>query len=159
MAGMLAAQNDARSRLNLAPLAWSADLMAQAEETVKAASDGECSKTSVGKIGATSQASIYWAPALRRVDGAGIAQEILPSFLVSEWKAGRADYDLARSECRKSGACEQYARMIAPRARAVGCAKAVCNTQAQVWACQYSGGEVSTQPATSAPALRPRQNN
>src|SRR5689334_20979215 len=112
MNGMLAAHNDVRTRLNLAPLTWSGELMAQAEATVAAAADAGCSQSSALEAGAADGASMFWAPAIRRVDGAGIVQDLIPSYLVSRWRAGRADYDTARLECRKPGACEEYARIV-----------------------------------------------
>jgi hypothetical protein len=154
MAGMLAAQNEVRRRLNLAQLGWSNELTEKAEETVQRASEGACSRSLAERTGATDAASIYWAPGVRRLDGGGKAQEISPSFLVSEWRAGSADYDPVRGECRRTGHCEQYARMVAPTARAVGCSKTICANQAQIWACHYSG---AGQPASTT--LRPRQGD
>jgi hypothetical protein len=90
-------------------------------------------------VGEAAKASIYWSAPLRRLGGEGRTQDIRPSFLVSEWSAGRSDYDLAAATCRRSGDCDQYARMVAPAAKSVGCAKIVCQSQAQVWACQYDG--------------------
>src|SRR5262245_59393542 len=93
--GILAAPHDAPGRLNLAPLSWSAELTTRAEETVRGASQGTCSKSDAETAGTKDGASVFWAPPIRRIDGAGMVQDILPSFLVSEWKAGRADYDPA----------------------------------------------------------------
>lgn len=153
MTGMLAAQNSVRTQLKLSPLTWSNDLTARAETTAKSAAEGGCSRSLAERAGETRSAGIYWAPGVRRLDGGGKPQDISPAFLVSEWKVGRADYDAVRGECRREGACEQYARMVAPAARAVGCSKAVCANRAQVWACHYSG------PATPPPELRRLQGN
>jgi hypothetical protein len=142
MAGMLAAQNNIRVQLKLPPLVWSGELASQAEATAKAASEGGCARSTADKTGSARSASIYWAPGVRRVDGDGRAQEISPAFLVSEWRSGRSDYDPSLGECRRSGACEQYARMVASSARAVGCSKVTCQNQSQVWACHYSAGQV-----------------
>jgi hypothetical protein len=150
---MLAAQNNARSQLGLPPLTWSTELTARAEATAGSISEGVCTRTQVEKAGASVGAAVYWAPGVRGLDGSGKAQDISPAYLITEWKAGRADYDTVRGECRRTGACEQYARMIAPPASAVGCAKAVCSSQAQVWACHYARAE----PA--GPELRQRQGN
>ena len=161
MNGMLAAQNDVRSRLNLAPLTWSGELMTQAEATATAAADAGCSQSAATEAGAAHTASMFWAPAIRRVDGAGLVQDIIPSYLVSQWKAGRTDYDASRLECRRTGACEHYARMVAPGSRAVGCARMVCANQAQVWACRYSDGRAAAAAPIQNPpvGLRPRQND
>jgi pathogenesis-related protein 1 len=149
---MLAAQNNARAQLRLPPLAWSAELTATAEATAKSMSEGACSRTQVERAGRASAAAVYWAPGVRRLDGGGKAQDILAAYLVTEWKAGRADYDPARSECRRTGACEQYARMISPSARSVGCARAICSSQAQVWACHYAGPEPALPDLRRLPA-------
>lgn len=146
VAGMLAAQNEVRARLNLHSLVWSGDLAATAEATAKSIAEDACTRSEADKIAATHSASVYFAPGMRRLDGGGNAQQISPAFLVSEWKDGRADYDAGRGECRRAGDCEQYARMVSPDARAVGCAKAICASQAQVWACHYSGVGAASPP-------------
>jgi hypothetical protein len=142
MAGMLAAQNSIRTQLKLSPLVWSSELAFQAEATARSASEGGCARSTADKTGTARSASIYWAPGVRRVDGGGKAQDISPAFLVSEWREGRDDYDPSLGECRRSGACEQYARMVSSSARAVGCSKVTCQNQSQVWACHYSGAAV-----------------
>jgi pathogenesis-related protein 1 len=139
VAGMLSAQNAARARLNLPPLAWSADLTAAAESTAKSIAETACSRAHAERAGGASSSAVYWAPGVRGLDGRGRAQDLSASYVVSEWIAGRADYDPVRGECRRTGACEQYARMVEPPIREVGCAKAVCSSQAQVWACHYLG--------------------
>jgi pathogenesis-related protein 1 len=152
MAGILAAQNEARARLGLTSLTWSGALAARADATVKAIG-GACTQSAVYKAAKDGNASVYWIAPLRRLGGGAKAQDIGASFIVSEWSAGRGEYDLATAVCRKSGICEQYARMVAPAARAVGCAKVVCASQAQVWACHYDGPQAT--PAVD-PGLRRR---
>jgi hypothetical protein len=151
MAGMLHAQNEARARLGLPALTWSGDLSAKAEAAANAAG-GLCTQSAALKAGRTGNTSIFWSAPLRRLGGAGSAQDISPSYLVSEWSAGRTDYDLAATTCRRSGTCDQYARMVAPAAKAVGCSKTVCESGAQVWACQY-GTQQTPKPD---PSLRRR---
>lgn len=138
LAGMLAAQNDARARLGVPALTWSPELAAKATKTAKAASTGSCSSSAADKIGKTEKASIFWAAGIRRLGAALTAQEISASFLVSRWTEGRNNYDVATGMCRtKAGNCEQFARMVAPKAKTIGCAKVICANQGQVWACQY----------------------
>lgn len=137
LAGMLAAQNEVRSRLNLSQLSWSADLAAKAAETAKAASGRTCSKTNTIRAGQSAGAAIYWSAPLRMFSGGGAPQEIAPFYLVSEWQAGAADYDSQTGQCRKAGACQSFARLANPEIRTVGCARNVCDSQAQIWACHY----------------------
>jgi len=137
MTGMLAAQNSARQRIGLPPLTWSSELATKAEASATAAATANCSTNSVTRVAANEGIAVYWASGLSRLGGAPSVQNILPSFLVSEWSAARNDYDLARHLCRRSGACDQYAQMVSPDAHQVGCAKAICPSQAQVWMCRY----------------------
>ncbi|HEX5008510.1 MAG TPA: CAP domain-containing protein [Hyphomonadaceae bacterium] len=147
MEGMLAAQNGARQRIGLPPLTWSSDLASKADASASAAATVNCSINSTMRASAAEGTASYWAAGLSRLGGTASIQNIVPSFLVSEWVAGQADYDLARHTCRRSGACDQYARMVSPAARQVGCARAICPSQAQVWICRYDD---SAPPAGSS---------
>lgn len=154
MQGMIAAQNAARQRIGLPPLTWSSDLSAKAEATAAvAAANTNCSASSVTRAAAAEGVAVYWAAGLNRLGGTSGIQTILPSFLVSEWSAGRPDYDLARHTCRRSGPCEQYARMVSPNAHQVGCARAICPSQAQVWVCRYD----DSAPPITTTATSPRR--
>lgn len=137
LSGMLAAQNAVRVRLNLSQLAWSADLEGRAKETAASAASKTCSRTDALKKGEAAGAAIYWAPSLRTFARGDAAQEIAPGYLVSEWQAGSADYDTATRQCRKGGVCKSYAHLVEPEVRAVGCARLLCDSQAQIWACHY----------------------
>lgn len=139
MKGMLAAQNDARTRLGLSALTWSPDLTTKAAAVTKAATSGSCSTTMANTVGKAQNASIFWAAGLSRVGGRESAQVISPSYLISRWREGASAYDAATGKCRtKTGNCEQFSRMVAPNAKTVGCARTICPNQTQVWACLYS---------------------
>lgn len=148
--GLMAAQNEARRRLNLAPLTWSGELAMKARQTAETAA-ASCTRSATFRIGETDQAAVYFAAALPRYSGGSGMQAISPSFLVSEWQTGRDDYDSVTRECRSSGECQSWARMVAPAARSAGCARVVCPSQAQIWACQYD--------TPKSPDLRRRAGN
>ncbi len=150
MAGMLAAQNSARQRIGLSPLAWSADLATKAEAAAKTEAEGRCTSATARKAAEAEGVAVYWAARLSVLGGGASAQTILPSFVVSEWSAGRPDYDLSRHACRRSGACDQYAKMVSPTAKQVGCARAICPSHAQVWVCRYDDSRPPTPSATSS---------
>lgn len=138
MRGMLAAQNDARSKAGAFPMTWSSELALKAAATAKAAAAGSCPVTSAEKAGKEKNASIFWAPGLRRLGPDLAVQDMSPAYLVSRWREGRVNYDNISRLCRsKGGDCEAYARMIAPKAKAVGCAKQICPNKTQIWACHY----------------------
>jgi pathogenesis-related protein 1 len=146
MEGMLAAQNAARQRIGLPMMTWSPELAAKAEAIASAEAAGKCNINSTEKTAAAQDVAAYWASGLRNVGGITGVQGILPSFLVSEWSTGRPDYDLARHQCRRDGACDQYAKMVSPTAHQVGCARAICPSQAQVWICRYDDSVAPSSP-------------
>lgn len=121
MTGMLAAQNETRARMGLSALKWSTDMETAAKAVVKAGAVGSCGQSSAEKAGKKGDASIFWAPGLRRL-GQPTAQDILARYVVSRWADAKSD---------------QITRMTAPKARTVGCAKVLCPNQTQVWACKY----------------------
>ncbi len=85
------------------------------------------------------QCRLLWAPGVRRIDGASLAQNLSPAFVVSEWKSGAADYDAGVGACRRTGACTTFSKVTSPQATAVGCAREVCPNQSQIWVCRFSG--------------------
>lgn len=146
MEGMLAAQNAARQRIGLPAMTWSPELAAKAEVSALAEAKGKCTINSTEKTAAAQGVASYWAAGLRSIGGTIGIQNILPSFLVSEWSTGRPDYDLTRHQCRRGGSCDQYARMVSPTAHQVGCAMAICPSQGQVWICRYDDSVARTSP-------------
>ena len=139
MRGMVAAQNDARKKMGAPALAWSSELASKAAATVKAAATGSCPVTAAEKAGKANNAGIFWAPGLRRLGPDLAVQDISPGYLVSRWREGRTNYDTVARQCRSKGSdCEAYARMIAIKAKTVGCARQICPNKTQIWACHYT---------------------
>ncbi|MFT3725793.1 MAG: CAP domain-containing protein [Hyphomonadaceae bacterium] len=139
LTGMLAAQNDARKRIGVPALKWSSDLASRADAAAKTAGKGSCSINMAERAAKAENGSYYWAAGMPRIAGSNVAQDISASYLVSRWREGSADYDVAKGLCRtKSSSCDSYSRMVAPKAKFVGCARNTCSNQAQVWICLYS---------------------
>ncbi len=138
VSGMLAAQNQVRTRLGLQPLLWSADLTDTARATVRTASQGACTMASTANAVRDQDVSLHWAPSIRRLGGADAAQDISAAYVVSLWREGRPAHEAANGECpRGSSQCLAYARIVAPKNREIGCARLICPNQAQIWACHY----------------------
>lgn len=138
LAGMLDAQNQIRVRLGLDPLVWSAALTEAAKDGARAASKGACTMSSTANAVRDQDVSLYWAAAIRRLGGAGAAQDIPAPYVVARWREGRAAFEAGDQSCRSgSSDCRAYARMVAPANREIGCARVLCPSQAQVWVCQY----------------------
>ncbi|MBS0483509.1 MAG: hypothetical protein JSR96_15480 [Proteobacteria bacterium] len=143
LTGMLAAQNDARKRMGVPALKWSSELASRADAIAKAAGKGSCSINAAQRVAKAEKASLFWAAGMRRIAGGDVAQDISASYLVSRWREGSVDYDVAKGLCRStSSSCDGYSRMVAPKARLVGCARNLCSNQAQIWICLYSDQSV-----------------
>ena len=138
VSGMLAAQNQVRARLGLQPLMWSADLTDTARATVRKASQGACNMASTANAVRDQDVSLHWASSLRRLGGVDAVQDISAAYVVSRWREGRQAHDAANGECKDGAShCLAYARMVAPKNREIGCARLICPSQAQIWACHY----------------------
>lgn len=121
LSGLLAAHNETRAKLGLRALEWSSELTKAATATVKGAAIGSCAQSGAVKAGKTDNASIFWAPGLRRL-GQAAPQDILARYVVSRWSEEKSD---------------QFSRMTASKAKTVGCARMFCSNQTQIWACRY----------------------
>lgn len=137
LAGLTAALNDARRRTGLNALAWSDALATKAAETGKRAA-ASCSSGVASRVGREREAAVFWAAALRRMDGVSAVQEISPGYVVGEWRSARSEIDRASGKCRdKSVGCEAWRLLSAPEVSKVGCTKTICANNAQVWACHF----------------------
>jgi pathogenesis-related protein 1 len=149
LTGMLAAHNDIRARLGIAGLAWSSALEAEARTLVTKGADTSCTFSDSHKDLRSEATSVYWTGPIRQSDGEKTAQTLAPAFVVSEWQQGVAGYDATSGACKKTGGvCDDYARIVAPQARQVGCARTICPTQAQIWVCRYDQPPRSTSNAS-----------
>lgn len=132
------AQNALRAKEGRSPLGWSALLAAEAEAGAVRATESVCTLTATLKAQAPGSTNVYWSAPTRRMDGASTSQNLLPGFVVSEWRSGRADYDPVTGKCRQPGlACEAFVRMMSAEHKSVGCAVKTCPNQAQVYICRY----------------------
>lgn len=132
-----AALNDARQRLGLGELAWSETLAKATDTSARKIASGACTVSAAEREGQAADAAVFWAAALPRMDGADSPQEIAPGYIVSQWRGGQQAAD-ADGACRDpSNACEAWRKLSAPAAREVGCARAVCASNAQVWLCRF----------------------
>jgi len=133
MAPMLASQNDARARLGLSPLVWSPDFQKASEAKVSGLVSGLCTSSMARKAADPSMDAVYWASPIRDNYGGQKAQDLSPAFVVSEWK----DRAVRGSGCDKDATCNAFGLITRVASRRVGCATAVCPSQARVWVCRF----------------------
>lgn len=150
IAGMLAQQNAVRARLGLPLLSWSDELADKARAPFAEAHTSSCMAQTVDTTARDSQIAYFLAAPLRMIGSGPRAQVLTATSVVSEWSAGKSAMDPVTRACDRfkpgGRACESYARMTFPAARKVGCAKMVCQTAAQIWACSYDAAPASSTP-------------
>ena len=129
--------NHVRRRLGLSPLIWSAPAAQEAGALAAQAASRGCTAAAAEAVVEGRNSAVFWAPALRRVDGQAQAQVISPGYAVSMWSDGRQDLDLKTRSCRDSSNCEAFLQMTAPTARSVGCSRLVCPSKAQILVCRF----------------------
>lgn len=138
LAVMLQPLNQIRTSLDRKPVVWS-NALAQEASVISATASSECSYSSARKAVGSASAIFYWAPGIRRIDGASLAQELSPAFVVSEWQSGGEDYNSGTGDCRRPGACTTFSKIASPKATSVGCAREICPNQSQIWVCRFGG--------------------
>lgn len=131
------ALNEVRGRQGLGELAWSETLSKAADASARTIASTACTAGAAERAGRDAGGAVFWAAALPRLDGGDSAQDIAPGYLVSQWRAGQHAVD-ANGKCRdQSSACEAWMKLSSPDAAAVGCARSVCASNAQVWICRF----------------------
>jgi hypothetical protein len=133
--------NHLRDRLGRPKLVWSSSLAQEAAGIAARGALGACSLSTVAAAAQGREANIFWAPALRRVDGQAQAQAISPRYAVSVWADGRSSYDPRTKTCRGSSDCDAYLRMTSQAVRVAGCARLACASQAQIIVCRFGFAE------------------
>lgn len=137
LSGLTAALNDARGRAGLPALVWSDALAVMAADTAKQAA-AACTLRATERIARDRKAAVFWASSLPRMDGGGTVQDITPGYVAGEWRSARSEIDRSSGKCRDgSGSCEAWRILSAPEVRKAGCAKTICSSSAQVWACHF----------------------
>lgn len=130
-------QNDYRQKLGLHVLAVSPALQEEAEALVEKNIAMTCAPNVARKIVAGQSAAYFWEPALPRYSGPPSAQDLEPRYVVEVWKSGRQELGVDGVSCDGNSDCENYLQMTRATARKVGCAMAICPSQAQIWICRY----------------------
>jgi pathogenesis-related protein 1 len=146
-AEMVAAHNEWRREVNVSPLIWSAPLADTAQayaDKLKAARGCNPVHGGAKRLGE----NLYWASALKYSGGTTKAQTITPTQVANAWGSEKANYNYSTNTCARGKACGHYTQMVWESTDKVGCGKAVCRDDSQVWVCNYkpSGNIVGRKP-------------
>jgi pathogenesis-related protein 1 len=57
---------------------------------------------------------------------------------VDAWGSEKKDYNRASNTCARGKMCGHYTQVVWRTTTDIGCARAVCSDQSQVWVCNYA---------------------
>lgn len=134
---MVKAHNQYRSETGVSvDVIWSEKLaeMAQAHAN-KLTSEHACElvHSHAGGVGE----NLYWASALIYSTGETEVQPVFPTQVASAWGRERANYHYPSNSCAIGKVCGHYTQMVWANTSEIGCARAVCQDNSQVWVCNY----------------------
>ena len=118
---MLEAHNAVRARVGVPPLAWSAQLAADAQKWAsRLIATNEFAHQPDGRYGEN----------LYGISGGAAS----PGQVVAAWAKEARDYDLRRDTC--SGVCGHYTQLVWRATHNVGCGVA-SDPEREIWVCEY----------------------
>ncbi len=153
---MVQEHNALRAAVGAPELRWSDALARQAAAWAgKLKKEGCAMKHSRGKLGE----NLYWASAQKtttRSKGSSTwksrltLQSIKEKHVVASWASEKPWYSRATNTCNAppGKSCGHYTQMVWENTREIGCGKAVCDDNSQVWVCNYApaGNVVGQRP-------------
>jgi pathogenesis-related protein 1 len=134
---MVAAHNQWRKADGVADVRWSDALAATSRQWADQLKDNNACRMKHSAAKGYGE-NLYWASARRWSDGRVELQNITPARVVNTWGEEKKDYDYAANTCAPGKQCGHYTQVVWKSTTEVGCARAVCADQSQVWVCQYT---------------------
>jgi len=144
---LLKEHNALRASIGTPELRWSDDLARQATAWVNELKKSGCGMkhSHTAKLGE----NLYWASPLKTGSrGKGksawkwhLAQQpVEEATVVASWATEQPWYSPATNTCDAppGKTCGHYTQMVWANTREIGCAKAVCDDNSQVWVCNYA---------------------
>ncbi len=136
---MVAAHDEARARDGVAGVVWSDELARHAQEWADRLRDNRACglehRPIQGAFARKYGENLYRAGALRWSTGKTEPVSVSPAQVVEEWISEKQYYDYANNRC--SGVCGHYTQVVWAASTNIGCARAVCPDDSQIWVCNY----------------------
>lgn len=137
---MVQEHNALRAEIGAPKLRWSKPLARQAATWATTLKKSGCAmRHSRGKLGE----NLYWASA--RITTAknktrSAPQAITEKDVAAAWASEKAWYSRASNSCNAppGKSCGHYTQMVWAKTKEIGCAKAVCDDNSQIWVCNYA---------------------
>ena len=136
-ADMLATHNQWRHAEGVPPLKGSDALSNSAQQWADQLKETKACKMQHSGIKGLGE-NLYWASPRRWSDGHRELQPVTATHVTNAWGNEKKDYDYAGNTCTPGKMCGHYTQVVWRTTTEVGCARAVCADQSQVWVCQYT---------------------
>jgi pathogenesis-related protein 1 len=145
---MVNSHNKWRSSVKTAPVTWSNDLASSAQnyaDTLRDKQHCQMVHSHTKDVGE----NLFWASPVSYSNSTSALQPVTATQVVDSWGAESKDYNYQINTCKKGKMCGHYTQVVWRDTTQVGCGKAVCSDNSQVWGCrQYSpaGNYVGKKP-------------
>lgn len=132
--------NTLRAAVGAPKLRWSKPLARQAATWATTLKKSGCAmRHSRGKLGE----NLYWASArmtTAKNKTRSAPQAITEKDVAAAWASEKAWYSRASNSCNAppGKSCGHYTQMVWAKTKEIGCAKAVCDDNSQIWVCNYA---------------------
>ncbi|MEY4767473.1 MAG: hypothetical protein RL637_112 [Pseudomonadota bacterium] len=81
--------------------------------------------------------NLFWASAIAYSDGNSKIQSITGTTVTDSWGNEKADYHPDNGNCTLGTICGHYTQVVWKNTQEIGCGKAICADNSQVWVCHY----------------------
>lgn len=144
---MITAHNKWRNEVSVPAIKWSATLADTAQVYAnKLKTSQACKMVHSGAAGLGE--NLFWASALKYSDGTVKVQTVTPTKGTDAWGSEKLDYTYSTNTCAAGKVCGHYTQLVWKSTTEVGCGKAVCADNSQIWVCNYTpaGNYVGQKP-------------
>jgi pathogenesis-related protein 1 len=134
---MITAHSKWRTAVGIPALTWSNTLADTAQawaDSLKAKQ--ACKPVHSGAAGLGE--NLFWASALMYSNGTTQAQAVTSTQVTDSWGNESKDYTYATNTCAAGKVCGHYTQVVWKATTQVGCGKALCADNTQIWVCNYT---------------------
>lgn len=134
---LLAAHNAWRRAVSVPAVRWSPKLETRAQKWA----DYLKSKKACGLVHSSAAdvgENLFKASAIMGSDGKSTQRVVTAAHVTDSWGAEKDDYTYASNRCAPGKSCGHYTQMVWKATTEVGCGRAVCRDNSQVWVCNYA---------------------
>ena len=144
---MLKAHNHYRVQVGISAVNWSSKLADTAQAYANTLKDTKACNlihSHANRLGE----NLFWASAKVYSSGKRKPQTITPQAVTDSWASEQHDYSYSSNSCSPGKVCGHYTQIIWQNTKEIGCAKALCDDQSQVWVCNYypAGNYIGQKP-------------